>query len=223
MKKIIKVGKRIGNQVYYFIDPPFKMAGKPFDCYPNCLTALLSVYHILYGFELGVFNSYNDLYEDAQKWFYERIKEGFSNRYKDYTNRFFYKKGINLNATLIRAGKFVADDLDVEFIKNELLNFGKHKLVPPIAVIDEHYLRHGISFGGAHSVLLLGWTSENFYVYDPEYGARIREVPFSEIAKGLKVYDYNLIILTPKEEQPKIKRVGLIDAKLSEFTDIGVG
>ena len=226
LEDIIVVGKRVGNQIYYRLDPPFKRMGRPLDCYPNCLTALLSIYNVLYGFDLGVFNTYEEFYESAYEWFCGKIMGGCTERYVDYTNRFLRMNDIDLKAKQIPARKSMTDDLDLLFIKNELLNFSQKKLVPPIAVIDEHYLRHGEPLAGAHSLLLLGWTLENFFVYDPDYGIQIREISIDEIKKGLSVYDYNLIILTPEEESPKVEKVALRETKLTEFPefmDIGGG
>ncbi|ADB58799.1 hypothetical protein [Archaeoglobus profundus] len=221
LKDIIVVGKRVGDQVYYRLDPPFKEEARPLDCYPNCLTALISIYDVLYESGLGAFSTYKEFYEAACDWFNRKIKEGYTEKYVDYTNRFLRMNGIDFKAKIILARKSMADDLDLLLIKNELLNFSQKKLVPPIAVIDEHYLRHGQPLAGAHSLLLLGYTIENFFVYDPDYGVRIREVSIDEIKKGLSVYDYNLIVLIPVEESLKVERVALRDTRLTEFPEFG--
>jgi len=106
----IIVKEKIGNKIFLRLDPPFKSSStvRLADCYPSCLTALLSIYDVLYeDISLGHFGSeYEALYEAAIEEISREIsKDRFNIRLIKYTNDFFDRHGIDLVASELNIGR----------------------------------------------------------------------------------------------------------------------
>lgn len=189
---------RSGEKEYPYVNPPFKMLSNKVvlhDCLPNCLTALLSIYEVMYGFDLGEYSgNYEDLYSDLS----ENL-DNSSHRFFDSINSFLKDKNLGLT---MRQGTFgnTNGELDHDLICKKFLNFNRFP-IPIIAIVDEYMATHGTPLRGQHSILLLGHTQETYIVYDPNRRNLIYQRAKTDLEYGWKPNEFQGLYLAPEKQK----------------------